>query len=919
MTQPGKARPARPKIFATLAMLVLLVLQLAAGMAHADPEEIEIIQRRLALLEFQPGPADGLWGRRTEGAANAFLATQEMPGTASRDALDDLREALDLAWVEALTRADPDQPHLRTPVDLSDARHLLERTGIGADAGSVAAILGLTRAEAIAHVLRGYLSRDTIDLPPFATAPVPPYWLRSDLSDPDRDAFNTARGQELSELRAWWLRQMIETPTPQVERMALFWHNHFVSSYAGVDEMTHAMLSQHQTFRRLGLVNFRMLAQAMLRDPALLMYLDNDDSRREHPNENLAREMMELFVLGEGNYDETAVRELARAFTGNGVNRMGDLTFAFHPWDHDTGTISLFGRRGRLSPEAALDLVLEQPGATRFVTRKLWRHMVSEFNEDDAEIERLSQILRDSDFDLLALLHGILASDAFWAADNRGTVVKSPIDLLVGTIRTTGHVPSDWQSLPLYLSNLGQDLFAPPNVAGWPGGASWVSPGLLLRRQDMMAAFDATTSTDAPPSHGMAGMMAEGNGMMSGDMDARDAFIVRYAAENFEGAPIFQLRLLDANRRTIWRSDRTTALGGLDTLRFGRAENASDLVWQEARFHPGDVPQWDHVQVTFMNDHCCGPGGADGGDRNLFVDWVRVGDEVYPAALGEQVSNCSNTNSPGSLYCAGSVTISESVPFEPQVPSEATPNVGNRLLVERSVYQWSSPMRPNGDWNSLQIGLLNVSFRQFHFRALGLQIVRRQSGEIHLTLRSEDCAPDCFETWPTIADRSETGERSMHFTLQDGFGRHAGHYRALSEDERALVSALWMSVPRLLEAAQQGRNWQDRNAVAQLAGWEPTLDLIRTTLPRSRHATGWSDEMLVLLPQVPVMSMMMAQTTPGQPVVGGIAESTGWMGQLQEAGAETLLPLFLAVQPSAGSPRDVTLADLLRDPAYNLR
>ena len=906
-----------PRIIAALAMVVLLVLQLAAGKAHSDPEKIEIIQRRLALQEFQSGPADGIWGRRTESAANAFLAMQDAADPASREALDKLRAALDMAWVKALTQADHDQSHLKAPVDLSDARHLLERSGIGADAGSVAEILGLSRAEAIAAILPGYLSSDTADLPPFAAAPVPPYWLRPDLLDPDRDAFNMARGQELSELRAWWIRQMIETSTPQVERMVLFWHNHFVSSYAGVDEMSHAMLAQHLTFRRLGLVNFRMLARAMLRDPALLIYLDNDDSRREHPNENLAREMMELFVLGEGNFDETAVRELARAFTGNGVNRMKDVEFSFSPWDHDTGTLSLFGRRARLSPAEALDLLLEQPEATRFVTRKLWRHMVSEFSEDEEEITRLSQVLRENDFDLLALLHAILTSPAFWSEGNRGSVVKSPVDLLVGTIRTTGYVPNNWQSLPLYLSNLGQDLFSPPNVAGWPGGASWISPGLLLRRQDMMATFGADNPEALPTASGMINMMAEQNGMMAGDTGRQAEFVVRYAAEDFEGAPIFQLRLLDSKRRTVWRSERTTALGGLDTMRFGRAENASDLIWQETGFNAGDIPDWQHVQVTFMNDHCCGLGGANGGDRNLFVDWVRVGDDIYPAALGVQNSSCSNVDAPGALYCQGSVTISESIPAPQQVPAEQAPDVGDRLLVERSVYQYSSPMRRSDDWNSLEIGLLNVSFRQFHFHALGLEIVRRQSGEIHLTLRSENCVPDCFEAWPSAADRSESGERSMHFTLQNGFRRHASHYRALSADERRLVSALWMSIPQLLEAAQHGRNWRDRDAVAQMQGWEPTLDLIRSTLPQSRHAEDWRDEKLVLLPKAPVMGMTMSQATP--PVVGGSPGSNSWIGQLRQTGPQTLLPLLLAIQPAATAASDVTLSDLLHDPAYNLR
>lgn len=908
-----------PSVIPTFAMLVLLVLQLAAGKAHSDSETIEIIQRRLALQEFQPGPIDGLWGRRTESAANAFLATQDVANPASRDALDELRDTLDLAWLKILTQADQDQPHLQTSVDLSDARHLLERSGFGADASSVTEILGLSRAEAIAVILRGYLSSEMVDLPPFAEAPVPPYWLRSDLLDPDRDGFNMDRGKELSELRVWWVRQMIETPTPQVERMVLFWHNHFVSSYAGVDEMSHAMLAQHQTFRRLGLVNFRMLAQAMLRDPALLIYLDNDDSRREHPNENLAREMMELFVLGEGNFDEASVRELARAFTGNGVNRMRDMQFAFRPWDHYTGSITLFGRRGRLSPAAALDLLLEQPAAARFVTRKLWRHMVSEFSENEEEITRLSEVLRENDFDLLALLHAILTSPAFWSQDAKGTVVKSPVDLLVGTIRTTGHVPNNWQSLPLYLSNLGQDLFSPPNVAGWPGGTNWISPGLLLRRQDMMVAFGADNPEALPTSSGMTSMMAEQNGMMAGDMERQAEFVVRYAAEDFEGAPIFRLSLLDSNRRTVWRSERTTALGGLDTMRFGRAENAADLIWQEAGFNPGEIPDWQHVQVTFMNDHCCGLGGSNGGDRNLFVDWIRFGDNVYPAALGVQNSSCSNVDAPGALYCQGSVTISDSISVQQGVSLARAADIGNRLHVERAVYQYASPMRRNDDWNSLEIGLFNVRFRQLHFRTLGLQIVRRRSGEIHLSLRSENCVPDCFETWPSVADRSRSGDRSMNFTLQNGFRRHSSHYRALSKDERALVSALWMSIPRFLEAAKQGRNWEERNAVAELTGWEQTLELIRSTLPQSRHAEGWDDNMLVFLPEAYVMGTIVDRPPAGLPVVGGNPESRGWMGQLQRSGSQTLLPLLLATQTSANVPGDATLQELLSDPAYNLR
>ena len=238
--------------------------------------------------------------------------------------------------------------------------------------------------------------------------------------------------------------------------------------------------------RELGHTNFRSLAKAMIRDPAMLNYLDNDRSRKEQPNENLARELMELFVLGEGNYTEKDVKEVARALTGYGYNRIRNLEFEFKPWNHDKGRKSILGQRGRFKGEQVVDILLAKPEAAEFITKRFWSVYISEFNNVPEEISRIAAIFRDSDYDIVVLLRTILTSEYFWSNENRATVVKSPIDLVVGTIRTTGVLPEWWPTIPNRLATIGQNLYEAPNVAGWPGGADWMTPSRLLLRSQMI-------------------------------------------------------------------------------------------------------------------------------------------------------------------------------------------------------------------------------------------------------------------------------------------------------------------------------------------------------------------------------------------------------------------------------------------------
>lgn len=165
--------------------------------------------------------------------------------------------------------------------------------------------------------------------------------------------------------------------------------------------------------RELGYTNFRSLAKAMIRDAALLNYLDNDGSRKQQPNENLARELMELFVLGEGNYTEKDVKEVARALTGYRYNRIRNLEFEFNYWDHDKGHKSILGQRGRFKGDEVVDILLTRPEAAEFITKRFWNGYISEFNHSPEEIGRISSIFRDSEYDILVLLRSILTSKHF--------------------------------------------------------------------------------------------------------------------------------------------------------------------------------------------------------------------------------------------------------------------------------------------------------------------------------------------------------------------------------------------------------------------------------------------------------------------------------------------------------------------------
>ena len=380
------------------------------------------------------------------------------------------------------------------------ARHLLARTGFGATDAEIREFASLDRPAAVRRILAATRRDATLPPPAFVNEPFVPFHKLRQMSAEERMADTRRIFVQGYDLRAWWLQEMLATPSPLTERMTLFWHNHFATSQQKV-RMGQLMYRQNVLLRREALGNFATLLHGVARDPAMLIYLDNAGSRAAAPNENFAREVMELFTLGEGRYGERDVKEAARAFTGWSLDR-DDGTFVYRRAWHDTGEKSVLGQSGRFDGAAVIDTLLARPETAELVAAKLWREFVSPTPEA-REVKRWAQRLREGRYELKPVLEAVLTSDAFWAPANRATLIKSPIDLVVGTLRTFEIRPADLRPAVFAASALGQNPFSPPNVKGWPGGEAWIDSATLLgRKQFLERLFRGSDPLPNPPPRG---------------------------------------------------------------------------------------------------------------------------------------------------------------------------------------------------------------------------------------------------------------------------------------------------------------------------------------------------------------------------------------------------------------------------------
>ena len=290
--------------------------------------------------------------------------------------------------------------------------------------------------------------------------------------------------QELVELRGNWMQRMATGPRPLQEKLVLFWHGHFATSAQKV-QSSYFMWRQLEMFREHASGNWLKMLEAVAKDPAMLIWLDQAQSRKEHPNENFAREVMELFALGEGHYTEKDITEAARALTGFTLNRFRG-EFEYRPFMHDNGTKTVLGKTGNLDGNDVLEIIASQSQTFRFLSSKLWRFFASD-NPDPKVVQALADVFQKNDGNFKPLLRTMFRSQEFYAPDVIRAQVKSPVQWLISSVRwLEREMPPSIVSGQICKS-MGQDLLVPPNVKGWDGGLSWITTNNLLTRYNQAA------------------------------------------------------------------------------------------------------------------------------------------------------------------------------------------------------------------------------------------------------------------------------------------------------------------------------------------------------------------------------------------------------------------------------------------------
>ncbi len=409
---------------------------------------------------------------------------------------------------------EPFVPSPGDPWDAVKAAHLLRRAGFGP--------LPLEVADAVAagpdRAVASLFAFPPVPEPPLVfnevrAAEEPADALRRSLprtllrKNPELQALyqeaQRQHGRSMVDLTVWWLDRMARTAAPLQEKLTLFWHGHFTSSFGDVHDAI-AMYTQNQLFRTYAAGNFTSLIDGVARDPAMLRYLNNDENRLGHPNENWARELMELFAMGIGHYAETDVKESARAWTGWTLrdyrSYVDRRTFAFKPLLHDSGTKVFLGQTGTWDGTDIMRVILAHPATPQWIAGKLARFFVSPQPDPDL-VDAMAQQLLAAGYEIGPVLRALFRSRAFYRPDVMYAQVKSPAQFVVGAVRHLGIADPDWPRLAQAMAQMGQRLFFPPTVAGWHGDAEWMNAGTVFVRTDVAAGLvtGALGSPDLSP------------------------------------------------------------------------------------------------------------------------------------------------------------------------------------------------------------------------------------------------------------------------------------------------------------------------------------------------------------------------------------------------------------------------------------
>ena len=368
-------------------------------------------------------------------------------------------------------------------------QHLISRAGFGLKLNDIATFKTQSTAEITSNLLR--LGKDTkaftLDISTFITD------YKAKVADADeKKQFQYQNRLKNGELIQKWSQQMVESPNQLGEKMHLFWTGHFATRVVPAN----FNLQLQNEIRKHGLGSFRDLLFAVSKSSAMLQFLNNQQNKKGHPNENFAREVMELFTIGRGNYTETDVKEAARAFTG--WSFIPNEGFFERPRQHDNDNKTFLGKTGNFDGNDVLNIILDQRKTATFITRKIYKFFVNE-KADENKVAELAQHFFDSDYDIGKLMTAIFTSDWFYDEKNRGNKIKSPLELLVGIQRMLPMEINNPKTMVVFQKLLGQMLLYPPNVAGWPSGKSWIDSSSLMLRLKIPQIFAEIISLDYAP------------------------------------------------------------------------------------------------------------------------------------------------------------------------------------------------------------------------------------------------------------------------------------------------------------------------------------------------------------------------------------------------------------------------------------
>jgi uncharacterized protein (DUF1800 family) len=385
-------------------------------------------------------------------------------------------------------------------LERDEARHLLLRTGYSPTPAEIDALVPLSREQAVDQLLASTRTVARTAVPAWARDSIP-QWnakrnqeeeeVRKLSSEKERmdkgNYFRGLREQKGRELKDWWFTEMITTDSPLTERMTMFWSNHFTSALRAIED-PRLMYEQNITLRKGALDNFAFLMRDINTDPAMFYYLDSNSNVAGRPNENYAREVMELFTLGEGKYSEQDIKEAARAFSGYKID---NSTGRAVPQEgaHDHGWKTIMGHKGTFTGDDVVIVLLKsEERVALYIAEKVWKEFVSD-EADEKAIYKLAATFYKSKYDIKKLLRATLLNERFWDPANRGTLFKSPVEMLVGAARTLQLPYDDTRGYVQLSAKLGQDIFDPPNVKGWKGSTAWISSESLLSRWEVVEDF----------------------------------------------------------------------------------------------------------------------------------------------------------------------------------------------------------------------------------------------------------------------------------------------------------------------------------------------------------------------------------------------------------------------------------------------